>query len=248
MTKFKVGDKVRVTELIDLGGLDAGSGIRVGDKYNVIAVHSQDKDYIGIDFKLHCRINGIMCYPMRATQLELVKEDKVKEHKYKVGDKVRVVSEANPFCSDVKVGDIGKINSLSVEHMWIQFDTAYQTISAHRWDSLEPVSKKEKPKTELRIVYKVVTQYVAGAAFESYSGRGDITLTYRIGHKTKTPKGWNPLFAFDTLEQAHEEHPFVLKCVAKVRVDDTDFSFMNLLPAKGTVLCDWVFPIEQVKR
>ena len=165
--------------------------------------------------------------------------------KFKVGDKVQVINENNTFGFSIKVGDVGVITSIGETQMEIVFGITpqWQRLNSK---AIELVSKKDKHKTELRIVYKVVSNCPPNK-FASYWGVSDYELEYVIGKQTKTPKGWNPLFTFDTLEHARMEHPDILKCVAKVRIDDTDFSFMRgcAVPL-GTVLCDWVFPIERV--
>ena len=169
--------------------------------------------------------------------------------KFKVGDKVRVVELVQSDESDgIEMGKVYEVleSNNTLVHISVQspiFGNYYPM-----YESQLELVKKDKHKTELRIVYKVVSN-CPPYKLVSYWGVSDYELEYVIGKQTKTPKGWNPLFAFDTLEHARMEHPDILKCVAKVRVDDNDFSFMNggfFTPPTGTVLCDWVFPIERV--
>jgi hypothetical protein len=243
MSKFKVGDKVRVLAYSAKQHMDDRNPLSVGD----IGIVTENNSLFP-----YCIFFGKL-YAMDESDLELVKEDKMDtkvEKKFKVGDKVRVIhlSDNNTFCPNVKVGSVAFITEVDEggDKLGLDFDGLHQIthLSPHP-GMLELVSKKNKSK--LQIVYKVaIPSDPSGTRFDSYSGRSDVTLNYVLERKTKTPKGWHPLFAFDTLEHAKKESNNILKCVAKVRVDDTDFSFMGCTPPTGTILCDWVFPIEKV--
>ena len=176
--------------------------------------------------------------------------------KFKVGDKVRVTL-VDSYDYEYKVGHEFVIEE--VEESRFNNSPAHKgkgagCMTGRHWfyaDQLELVeSKSKKPKTELRIVYKVTTE-----DYKSVNNRGCV-LEYKLEQKTKTPKDGNPLIAFSNYDTAIRimmwslnGSAHILKCVGKVR-KDSDFSFLRGVlgdPPVGSVLCDWVFPIEQIK-
>lgn len=244
MDKFKVGDRVRV--------IKQHSDFSMGEMLLIT-------DVCGDGFQQVRRKHPSELRYACDQHLEPVKEETMSDKpKFKVGDNVRIVKGA-PLTGGVRTRqeEIGKSGEIISTHEKADaygggYSKYFYTLSCsgYEWDedALELVSKKDKPKTELRIVYKIVRETNRSDHFVSFNGHKNIEVEYTIGMKTKTPKGWNPLFAFDTLENAQGTDIMILKCVAKVRVDDQDFSFIpGFIPPEGTILCDWVFPIEEVK-
>lgn len=177
--------------------------------------------------------------------------------KFKAGDKVRILhgwyAGNDSDCRNSKdVGRAGVIIEVAVTNDNCRIKVDKSAYSEEWWYRPEDIELVKKPKTELRIVYKVV-EIVAGD-YVSYSMTDDRQCQYELEKKTKPPKGGNPLLAFDTYSNAIRfcgisggwDHIF--RCVAKVH-KNPDFSFLQDVPdiPDGSVLCDWVFPVEQIK-
>ena len=265
MSKFKVGDKVRITN-----GYPVSIGDRSGQSFvgeTTTITKCTKKEAYGRDSQYYYDVEN-HSYEWDEDALELVEEKEDKVRKFKVGDKVRLLRGTGDFplydfksmevVEIVGVGDKqflsgdirsgGDVRDWAVGH--IPDRNHYGYVNSADIELVE--SKSKKPKTELRIVYKVTTE-----EYKSVNN-GDCVLEYKLEQKTKTPKGGNPLIAFASWDTAirfmlasmNITHGHILKCVGKVRVDDTDFSFLEGVlggAPDGSVLCDWVFPIEQIK-
>jgi hypothetical protein len=255
MSKFKAGGKVKVVRTI---GMDEVEGIHVGDTLSII---QDDRDGF-----VRCSMSSGEEHPMMYEQIELVKEDKMSEMKFKVGDKVRVVSSHNTFC-DIHVGDEGKIDEVNTGIKWYYIDFGNgkrQNLPFIFSDSVELVIEKSKPKTELRIVYKVTGDYGNRGTISWNVTDPEYIRDYKLNVQVKPKKG-TYLYAFDSIESAQESIVFsdrIVKCIAKVVLginpkrsetkdnyqefwaDPTNLKWANA--PKGTVWCKWVFPIEEV--
>lgn len=244
MSKFKVGDKVRVTRLID-GSRDAAVGIKVGDVLEVRSIWSSERVYVTLNGK---------SYPMRISQIELVTGPK-----FKVGDKVKIV-KGYPMTgrrkeTDKAIGVVGKITKAEdpkPEAYSGAYGAYFYYVEGDNYeydeDALELVEgakvKDKDGKDNLRIVYKVV-KAVAGGGFRSCRITDEKKLLYSLEHKTKAPKD-APLFVFSSWLHAKdfsEDGDVVLKCVGKV-VDGDRFGYGAWIVPTDTLFCSWVFPIE----
>lgn len=172
-------------------------------------------------------------------------------YKFKVGDKARIIFlEEMDMRPGIKVGDIVTVDEDSYVPLCTLSNGKCMAMNERQ---LERVETKIKEKSKIQIVYKVVymdyTSCIVG---------GDKELLYKLEKRTKVSKGMNPIFVFDTHKNALASIGGgdlilyrILKCVG--RVVKNDFSFMsdpllsNGPPPKGTLLCRWVFPIEEVE-
>jgi len=248
MNKFEVGDKVRVIAS-DEELSDFGSAGRNGDEF----VISELKD--NPHYKYLYEMEGSNWY--KESFLERIVENKPA---FKTGDKVRVTEILAGYGDErygIKKGQIYEVVEVNTcaDKPCVRINAWGDRNYPLFFDQVELV-KGKKPKSELCLVYKVVSLYMKSAMMT-----GDKEIEYALETQVKPKSGY--IHAFDAFENAKEfaydfimEGGKILLCVGRVVTDDDVLSeyissltgLINGELPKGTLLCRWVFPIEEVNE
>ena len=121
-------------------------------------------------------------------------------NKFEVGDKVRVTEVlAGPYadvCLGIEVGQVYEVADVDTyeEKSCVRIAVGSHSIYPMFFDQVELV-KGKKPKSELRLVYKVVSRYMKSAIMT-----GDKEIEYALETQVKPKSGY--IHAFNTLEDA----------------------------------------------
>ena len=185
--------------------------------------------------------------------------------KFKKGDKVRLLTyDSTRHLRDrapLSIGDIGEVREDNSCAPYCVFSGQNYAIWDWDADALELVSKKDKPKTELRIVYKVVSKDWQSCSAQS----SEWIVAYKLDHKIKPNIKGTYLYTFGDFVSAYHfksQDNIVLRCVGNVVLDkvpkitsvierarfwDGTAAVSGMPAPVGTVWCKWVFPIEEVR-
>ena len=242
MNKFEVGDKVRVIAS-DEELSDFGSAGRNGDEF----VISELKD--NPHYKYLYEMEGSNWY--KESFLERIVENKPA---FKTGDKVRVTEILAGYGDErygIKKGQIYEVVEVNTcaDKPCVRINAWGDRNYPLFFDQVELV-KGKKPKSELCLVYKVVSLYMKSAMMT-----GDKEIEYALETQVKPKSGY--IHAFNTLEDAKRFRRFaqrILLCVGRAFINNMDDVLSDYISSLdivvelplGTRLCRWVFPIEEV--